>query len=495
MFIDISSNLIGSSYLPELNLLALSCLILAWNFYSHIDPNIIWILLLVTFLMMLSVIKTLSRYGNTRVSVVLGLYYGDEGKGKVTKSIGELQQFHWFVRPLKYWLLMIKPRVCIRFGGANNAGHTVTYKGENLVTHSVPTGFVNGDIAIIGKGCLVNPEALKEEINMLNEKGITGNIYVDENCQIITSKHIEDDVKSENKLADGTTTVESGANGSTKKGIRFCAADKALRTGKRVCDRLDLFKDIPGFKMVNVQNKLLGLDNLNKYGVEILAEGAQAYGLDPDTGKWPYVTSTGCNLSQLLTTGILLNWIDQDEGIWGVAKFPVSYVGSKDFMLKTKSGKECPDLVAFQKYPSCLERGSTTERWRQISYPNMEDLVSAINHNSIANLVINKMDILENIYNGIFPENKKQDDVEYQFDEKKYPEILSLIVDSAYGELITNDDIYTAVRRSDVVLPMYNTWLIQFATIDQYKIFIEGYLTVKCPTLKKIHYSYSPDKL
>lgn len=432
-----------------------------------------------------SVVCTVRKYAPTRVTTVLGLCYGDEGKGKVTKALSDEKSYIWYNRPLKDWIIDMKKVYCIRFGGANNAGHTVKFNGETIVTHSVPTGIVHSNTtAIIGKGCLVNPKALKEEMTYLREHGINGDIYVDVNAQVITEEHIQKDIESETKLATGETTVSSGANGSTKKGVRFCASDKALRTGKRVKDCLDDFADVPGFIACDGQEMLMKQSGY--FGHEVYAEGAQAYGLDPDTGRWPYVTSTGCNLSQVLTFGILTKWLGD---VWGVAKFPVTYVGSADYMRKLPSGEPCPDLVAFQKFPSCLERGSTTNRWRQVDYPNMIEITKAINHNSVTHLVINKMDVIEDIFNGDFPENPKADDPEFSFPEQKYPDILSLIIDEA-------DPIpeHNAIR-SDLLEPEHDYYVIRCKDIESYKQYIETYIHSKCPTVKKIIFSYSPDKL
>ena len=445
------------------------------------------------------------KYSKTTCSAVLGCAYGDEGKGKITKVLLSPNKFAWSLNAtLREYIEQYKTKVCIRFSGANNAGHTVyNDKGEKIITHSVPTGIVNGCISIIGKGCLVNPDALKEEMQMLRSFGINQAIYVDRNAHVITDEHISKDSASENKLETSNTEFTgSGANGSTKKGVRFCAADKALRTGKRVYELEQLFQDVPGFVMINTGDFLKELEQQNAKdywcGLNIIAEGAQGYKLDPDTGDYPFVTSTGCNLSQVYTSGIIPKWMDLENGIWGAQKLVTSYVGSRNFMRP-----DCPDLVAFQKFPSCPERGATTERWRQIDYPNMKDWVDAIDNNNVNNLVVNKCDIINAIYFGRYPEKGTYDTDElddYQFERESHGNILTLLVPKstpmqyyAYPHEVRTipkkvDDTYKGNNEDDMMA-------VTFYDNDCYFDFIRDYLHQNCRTLKNVYFSYSPKKI
>ena len=446
-------------------------------------------------------------YAKTTCSVVLGCAYGDEGKGKITKVLLNPDQFKWSLNAtLREWINQHKTKVCIRFGGANNAGHTVyNDKNEKIITHSVPTGIVNGCISIIGKGCLVNPKALKEEMEMLRAFDINQPIYVDKNAQVITDEHIAKDSESENKLESSNKEFTgTGANGSTKKGVRFCASDKALRTGKRVHELEHLFDEVPGFVMVDASVFLKDLEKENFIknwcGLNIIMEGAQGYKLDPDTGDYPFVTSTGCNLNQVYTSGIIPKWVDLEDGIWGAQKLVTSYVGSRNFM---RPG--CPDLVAFQKFPSCPERGATTERWRQIDYPNMKDWVSAIDDNNINNLVVNKCDIINDIYFGRYPEKgtyEMDNHPEYQFERKSHGDILTLLIPKSSEKELKNyphpheirtipekvDDVYKSGDKDDLIA-------IKFYDNDHYFGFIRDYLHQNCRTLRNVYFSYSPKKI
>ena len=444
------------------------------------------------------------RYRSSNCSVVLGCAYGDEGKGKITKVLLEPKPLIsiWnisFTTTLKEYYESHKLKVCIRFGGANNAGHTVyDNDGNKIITHSVPTGIVNGCISIIGKGCLVNPKALKEEMEMLRSFNINGSVYVDKNAHVITDEHIQKDAESEMSLEKDNTEFKGGANGSTKKGVRFCAADKALRVGKRVYTVKDLFANVPGFTMIDTQQFLQTIEREhqknNGVGLDIIMEGAQGYKLDPDTGDYPYCTSTGCNLAQVLTSGIIPKWLDLNYGIWGAQKLPTSYVGTRKYM---REG--CPDLIAFQKFPSCPERGSTTGRWRQVDYPNLHDWVNAINENNINHLVINKCDIIDDIYYGRYPKGENDDNPEYQFEHKSYSEILTVLIpkntplEHYYNPHYTVDlpfkaDTYDSGDETKMTA-------IIFYDNDHYYDFIKQYLFNNCRTLKNVHLSYSPKEI
>lgn len=425
----------------------------------------------------------------TRCQVVLGLLYGDEGKGKVTKALGEdfnrylYQGFHliiwkWYVALL--FFLKPKIQICLRMSGADNAGHTLIVKDKKVVTHIIPSGIVNGDISIIGPNCLVNPDTLREEMKMLATHGIENPIYVDERCHVILPKHIEADTNAENKLeekqesedklkTEETTQSLAGANGSTKRGVRFAQSDKVLREGVQVQDVLDLFNDIPNIKFINTQHFLRQLDRTSEYGCNIIGEGAQAFLLDPNTGYYPYVTSTDCNLSGLYTTGIEPKWVDREEGIWGIAKFPVSYVGSRKYH---REGYEC--LEMFRKFKGCEERGSTTGRWRDIDFARLAEVVDAITHNGVNNLVINKCDIVNEIY-------------------EEDANIASVIIrNNDASETYFN---YINEQRATIKDLDDEELLLTFETLDTYYDFITEYLYENCQSLKRIYFSKSPAEL
>jgi len=183
------------------------------------------------------------------------------------------------------------------------------------------------------------------------------------------------------------------------------------------------------------------------------------------------------------------------NGIWGALKIVTSYVGSRKYMRN-----DCPDLVAYQKFPTCLERGSTTDRWRQIDYPDLADWISAINDNGVNNLVINKCDVLDSIYYGKYPSGDNDDDPEYYFERKSHNNILTIIVPSQmaynadneyvfkYRDIPDKADTYDNGSTTDRVA-------ICFLDNNEYYRFIEDQLMINCRTLKKVYFSYGPENI
>ena len=141
--------------------------------------------------------------------IVVGLSYGDEGKGKVT---------HHLLKSGGY-------THCLRFNGGCNAGHTIYHKGKKFVTHHIPAGVFFGVKSIIGRGCVVNLEQFHMEIEELEANGIPagGLVFIDVGAHIITSNHVEEDVSDK-------------AIGTTKRGNGPAYRDKYSRTGARAGD-------------------------------------------------------------------------------------------------------------------------------------------------------------------------------------------------------------------------------------------------------------------
>ncbi len=279
--------------------------------------------------------------------VVIGLSYGDEGKGKVT---------HHLLKSGEY-------THCLRFNGGCNAGHTIYHNGKKFVTHHIPAGVFFGVKSIIGAGCVVNLEQFFSEIEMLEEGGIptAGLIYVAENAHIITNQHLNE---------DGTDTNI----GTTKQGNGPAYRDKYNRTGMRA-------QSIPALKdyLVDMYRELHG----SVIEPVVLCEGAQGFGLDIDWGDYPYVTSSHCT-----TAGALLNGIPPGSvrKVYGVTKAYDTYVGSKDFHGKGRIFDLLQQLGD--------EYGATTGRPRQCNWLNIQDLKRAIDINGVTDLIINKVDIL-----------------------------------------------------------------------------------------------------
>src|ERR687895_2947426 len=147
---------------------------------------------------------------------LVGIQWGDEGKGKVTDLLAEHTDF------------------VVRYQGGNNAGHTIVVEGERYALHLVPTGVLYPHCTpVIGPGVVVNPQVLLEEIDTLEARGIdTGRLLLSGNAHLIMPYHLELDRVTERRLGKNRL-------GTTKKGIGPAYADKAARIGLRVQDLLD----------------------------------------------------------------------------------------------------------------------------------------------------------------------------------------------------------------------------------------------------------------
>ena len=281
--------------------------------------------------------------------IVIGLSYGDEGKGKVT---------HHLLKSGEY-------THCLRFNGGCNAGHTIYHNGKKFVTHHIPAGVFFGVKSIIGAGCVVNLEQFYSEIKMLEDAGIStsGVVYIAKNAHIITDAHLEE---------DATDT----AIGTTKRGNGPAYRDKYNRRGTRAADVPRLRKSS---YLIDLHRELYEKD----VSPVVLCEGAQGFGLDIDWGDYPFVTSSHCT-----TAGALLNDIPPQSvrKVYGVTKAYDTYVGAKNFHGKGRAF----DLI--QQLGN--EFGATTGRPRQCNWLNVKDLKRAIQVNGVTDLIVNKVDIL-----------------------------------------------------------------------------------------------------
>ena len=280
--------------------------------------------------------------------VVVGLQYGDEGKGKVT---------HHLCKTGGYTHVL-------RYNGGCNAGHTIFHEGRKFVTHHIPAGVFFGIKSIIGNGCVLDPVQFFKELDELKSGGIdtTGLIYVAKNCHVITDDHKEEDGKDK-KI------------GTTKRGNGPAYRDKYARTGV-------MAKDIPELKpyLIDLHDEFW-----NQSDVKILCEGAQGFGLDIDWGDYPYVTSSHC-----LTSSVLLNAIPHYaiRDVWGVAKAYETYVGTKQF--------QPPHNKVFAHIQEAgQEFGATTGRPRRCGWLDLHALKKIIFINSVTELCITKLDVMD----------------------------------------------------------------------------------------------------
>ena len=291
--------------------------------------------------------------------IVLGLQYGDEGKGKITHHLCKTGGYTHVVR----------------FNGGCNAGHTIYHNGKKFVTHHIPAGVFFGIKSIIGPGCVVDPKQFFKELEELRDGGIDIDelVFIAENAHIITAEHLEEDSKDT-------------AIGTTKRGNGPAYREKYARNGF-------LAKDLPYLQpyLVNFYDELYK----NTENPVILCEGAQGFGLDIDWGDYPFVTSSHCTVGSAVLNGIPPQSI---RDVWGVAKAYETYVGAKKFELNN------PVFTEIRKFGK--EYGATTGRDRQCGWLDLPFLEKSIKINGVNKVVFNKMDILEKIRQWVIKRGK-----------------------------------------------------------------------------------------
>lgn len=330
--------------------------------------------------------------------VVVGLQYGDEGKGKITD------------------VLSAKSDYVVRFQGGDNAGHTVYAGEEKFVLHLLPSGVLQcKGKCIIANGVVVNPKAFLKEIGQIEEKGMrTDHVFISRRAHVIMPYHILLDTYREEE--EGGTQI-----GTTKKGIGPCYEDKIARVGIRMVDLLNpevlaekikknlktknsLFEkyfEKPKLDFDEIYNEFLALGEtlkdrivdteveLNEAihdGKNILFEGAQAAMLDIDFGTYPYVTSSSpttggvCSGAGVPPTSL--------QNLIGVAKAYTTRVGNGPFPT------ELNDEIGEKMRKVGHEFGATTGRPRRCGWLDLVSLKHATMINGINNLVITKLDVL-----------------------------------------------------------------------------------------------------
>lgn len=284
-----------------------------------------------------------------KVTVLVGLQHGDEGKGKISHALNTENSFDCFVR----------------FNGGPNAGHTIYHNGNKVVLHQIPCGIMQNKPCLISSSCVVDINKLNVEAEMLKEIGINVKdlLHIAYNVHIITNDNIEEDKK--------TNVI-----GTTGSGIGPTYSHKALRTGTRFCDIESEYKSVKPFEF------------LSNY-TNIFMEGAQGFELDIDYGDYPFVTSSSCITGSIFINGISPHIV---PSVVGVSKLYDTYVGSKKFQ---------PDDEVFVKLQELgHEFGATTGRSRQCNWLNITKLINSININGVNTIYINKCDVIEDL--GVF---------------------------------------------------------------------------------------------
>ena len=330
------------------------------------------------------------------VNVVLGAFYGDEGKGKIIDYLSS---------DAKY---------AVRFSGGNNAGHTIMVDGKRFAFHLLPSGILNPNIkAILGNGVVIDPKVLLEEISNLKKNGYkVDNLYISEKAHVILPYHV---------IMDGLLEEIRGQNkiGTTKRGIGPAYCDKFERCGIRMEDFVsNRFHDLLKTNITNknVILKAYGYQELDfdkvyeeysKYAKKlkkyvcdtvtmlhhallknekILCEGAQATLLDIDFGSYPYVTSSNPTIGGVSTgTGIGARYINE---VYGVIKAYSSRVGEGPYVteLNNKIGDTIRELGH--------EYGTTTKRPRRCGWLDLVALKYAVMVNGLTAIAINHLDTI-----------------------------------------------------------------------------------------------------
>ncbi len=331
-----------------------------------------------------------------KIDILLGLQWGDEGKGKIVD------------------VLTPKYDVIARFQGGPNAGHTLKFNNVQHVLHTIPSGvFRENAINVIGNGVVIDPEIFRGEITKLDNQGIElrQRLIISNRAHLIMPSHKALDHAYEN--AKGENKI-----GSTKKGIGPTYTDKIARNGLRVGDIFNNFEEkyqklkanhleilkhyeydfdieayeIEWMKGIDVIKQFECADTeylLNHYLSEhkaVLAEGAQGTLLDVEFGSYPFVTSSNTIAAGACTgLGIAPNRVGE---VFGIFKAYCTRVGSGPFPteLFDQSGEDLQQKGH--------EFGATTGRKRRCGWLDLPALKYSIMLNGVTQLIITKIDVL-----------------------------------------------------------------------------------------------------
>lgn len=355
-----------------------------------------------------------------KVDVVLGLQWGDEGKGKIVDVLAKSY-----------------PAVA-RFQGGPNAGHSLQFEGKKFVLHTVPAGvFREGSINIIGNGVVLDPIIFRQECKEIEEMGVpvTDRIIISKKAHLILPTHRILDAASESAMGKGKI-------GSTLKGIGPTYMDKTGRNGLRIGDTLaenflerfntlkekhiqrlkqydfqynaeeheaewlDAIKYLKKFKIVDGEYEINEILKTKR----VLAEGAQGSMLDVDFGSYPFVTSSSTMCAGACTgLGIAPSKIGK---VIGIFKAYCTRVGSGPFPT------ELLDQVGEELRQKGFEFGATTGRPRRTGWLDLPALKYAIMIDGVTELIMMKADVLDTfdtikVAVGYKVNGKKSDRVPY----------------------------------------------------------------------------------
>jgi len=332
-----------------------------------------------------------------KAAVLLGLQWGDEGKGKIVD------------------VLTPQYDIIARFQGGPNAGHTLEFDGIKHVLHTIPSGIFHSNVInVIGNGVVIDPIIFQKELLKLEERGVhyQERLFISRKAHLILPTH---------RILDAASEASKGAAkiGSTLKGIGPTYMDKTGRNGLRIGDILEnnfdlkyndlkekhlkmlqqfnfpfdlsaieeeWLKSIEWIKKLTIIDSEHYLDNAIKNGKKILAEGAQGSLLDIDFGSYPFVTSSNTVAAGACTgLGIAPNRIGD---VFGIFKAYCTRVGSGPFPT------ELDDAMGEAMRKEGNEFGSTTGRARRCGWLDIPALKYACMINGVTQLYMMKADVL-----------------------------------------------------------------------------------------------------
>ena len=333
-----------------------------------------------------------------KVDALLGIVFGDEGKGKVVD--------------------VFTPRydVVARFAGGPNAGHTIIFEGKKFVLRSIPSGiFDESKLNIIGNGCVIAPDLFAAEAHELEAAGydLKSRLHISKRAHLILPTH---------RVLDRAYEAAKGKNkvGTTGKGIGPTYSEKASRTGLRVGDILDNFQEkynalkarhmqilsdmhytdfditeeeklwmegVEYMRQVPLTDTEIEINRALEAGKNVLAEGAQGTLLDIDHGTYPFVSSSSTVCGGVCTgLGVAPNRIGE---VFGIFKAYSTRVGAGPFPVELFD--ETGDLIREVGH----EYGAVTGRNRRCGWLDLVALKYAIMVNGVTQLIMMKSDVLD----------------------------------------------------------------------------------------------------
>jgi len=335
----------------------------------------------------------------TKTVVVVGTQWGDEGKGKITDYLAQ------------------RADIVARYQGGNNAGHTIEFQGKQFKLRLIPSGIFSAEKVILGNGMVIDPVSLLEEMNYLNNEGVsTDHIRVSNRAHVLFPYHIEIDGLQEELKGDQKV-------GTTKRGIGPCYADKYARFGIRMGEMLD--KEIFAERLkenIEAKNRLLArhgkqtfefeeifnrfsklaeqlrpyitdtsyeLDEAFNANKKVLFEGAQGVMLDIDHGTYPFVTSSNPSAGAV-TTGLGVGPTKIEEVI-GVVKAYSTRVGEGAFPT------EIEGAIADRIREIGREYGTVTGRARRIGWFDSVVVSHTRRVSGLTGISVNLLDVLSGL--------------------------------------------------------------------------------------------------